>query len=378
MRPLLFTLLLGIMFTACKEAPELERTKEELSKKKAELIKLTEEVTALEAKMVKLEPKAAKAAVAAKPKLVVVEAINPSTLQHYIELQGGIEADQNLTITPKQMGQITAVLVKEGDRVRKGQLLATVDDDILVKSIEEVKTGLETSSVIYTRQKNLWDQKIGTEIQYIQAKNQKESLEQRLNTLNAQLALCKIYSPIDGIVDNVGLKAGEVPGPFNNSIRVVNLNKVKVKAKVADSYIGSVKEGANVKLNFAEIGKTIDAKISFMSKVVDPMSRTFTIQVDLNNGDGMLRPNMLASIKLNDVNKSGILVINQNLVQATEKGNFVFVAVEKEGKNVAEQRAVVLGLTYNGRAEVVSGLNPGDKLITVGAQEVEDGSLLQY
>jgi RND family efflux transporter MFP subunit len=276
-------------------------------------------------------------------------------------------------VSPKTGGVVTAVYVKEGDRVSKGQVLAVIDDAVMRQSVEELKTSLDLATTVYQKQENLWNQKIGSEIQYLQAKNNKESLERRLQTLNSQLAMNRITSPLSGTVDEVNVKAGEAASPGLGVVRVVNLAEVKVKAQVADSYISAVKKGDEVKIILPDIKENIDGKISFVGQVVNPQSRTFDIEVTLNNRDNKLKPNMLAVININDKTTQNAIVIEENFVQQTETGNVVFVA----GSQKAEARKVKTGLSYNGNVEILEGIKPGDSVITNGYQDLVDGQAIK-
>ena len=232
-------------------------------------------------------------------------------------------------------------------------------------------------NTLYEKQKNLWDQKIGTEIQYIQAKNNKESLERKLATLNTQLAQSNIISPMSGVVDQVNVKVGEMASPGVGVVRVVNLSDLKVMAKVSDTYAASVKKGDEVIIKFPDLKKEYKARISFVSTTVDPLSRTFTIEASLPSSRD-IKPNMMAQIQINDATSKSALTIDQNFVQSTEKGNVVYVAVAEGNRKVAKAREVKTGLSYNGKIEILEGLTAGDQLITLGYQEVSDGQPIVY
>ncbi len=308
--------------------------------------------------------------------LVQVQPVTPQTLRHYLTLQGTVDSDKNIAVSPKMPGTVTAVYVKEGDAVRAGQVMAVIDDAVMRQNVAELKTGLELATTVYEKQKNLWDQKIGSEIQYLQTKNNKESLERRLATLNEQLAQTRVTAPISGTVDAVGLRVGEPANPGTTTIRVVNLSDMKVLAKVADTYINTVRKGdeALVELNS---GKKMTGKVSFVGKVVNPQTRTFDVEIALPNKGGLLKPNMLANISINDQTKENALVVNQNLIQRTESGDVVYVAKVNGNQTTAQLRKIKTGISYNGEVVVTEGLQPGDQLITVGYQDLVDGQPLK-
>ncbi|MGA0560385.1 efflux RND transporter periplasmic adaptor subunit [Larkinella sp. VNQ87] len=348
--------------------------KQELAELKTQQSELNAKIRTLEAEVAKLDPKQAEQA---KVKEVTVAPLAATTFRHFVELQGTIDAKNNVQVSPKSGGPVTAVYVREGDAVKAGTVLAKIDDQILRESIEEVRSQLTLANTVFEKQANLWKQQIGTEIQYLQAKNNKEGLEKRLATLNAQLSQSSVTSPISGVVDRVNVKAGETAMPGMGIVNVVNLSQLKVVAKVADTYSGSVRQGDAVVVRFPDINKELTTRISFVSRTVDPLNRTFTIEAPLPS-DNSLKPNMLAQVKINDTSKPNALVINQNLVQSTENGQLVYVAVTENGKKVAKARKVKTGLSYGGQIEITDGLQAGDQLVTQGYQELVDGQPINY
>ncbi len=348
--------------------------KEELAKLKTEQGENEKKIKALEIEIAKLDPKKAGEA---KVKAVSVMPLNAETFKHYVELQGSVDAKNSALITPKTGGAITAMYVKLGDYVKAGGVIGKIDNSILAESLEELKTQQTLVNTLYEKQKNLWDQKIGTEIQYIQAKNNKESLERKLATLKTQLAQSNITSPMSGVVDQVNVKVGEMASPGVGVVRVVNLSDLKVMAKVSDTYAASVKKGDEVIIKFPDLKKEYKARISFVSTTVDPLSRTFTIEANLPSSKD-IKPNMMAQVQINDATSKSALAIDQNFVQSTEKGNVVYVAVTEGNKKIAKAKEVKTGLSYNGKVEILEGLTAGDQLITLGYQEVSDGQPISF
>ena len=346
-----------------------------MTKLKTEQADLNTKIRTLEGEVVKLDPKKKEEA---RVKDVVVSLLGASTFKRYVELQGTIDAKNNVQVTPKGMGgNVTAVYVVEGSSVRAGQVLARIDDQILRTSVDEIKTQLELANTVFEKQSNLWKQQIGTEIQYLQAKSNKESIERRLATINSQLSQSNVTAPISGVVDKVFAKVGSTAGPGVPMFQVVNLSRLKVKANVADTYAGSVRKGDEVIVRFPDLNRELRTRINFVSTTVDPMSRTFIIEAPLPS-DNSLKPNMLAQVKINDVTKSNALVINQNLIQNTESGQLVYVAVNEGGKKVAKSRKVTTGQSYGGQIEITTGLKSGDQLVTQGYQELTDGTPINF
>jgi RND family efflux transporter MFP subunit len=295
-----------------------------------------------------------------------------------VSVQGSLETEENLMVTSKIPGLITSIKVHEGDVVKQGQILAMLDDEVIRKSIDEVKSGLSQINVMYDKQKSLWDQKIGTEMQYLNVKNQKESLEKKLVTLNSQVNQAYVTAPFSGVIDEVFAKAGSLASPGIPLMQLVNTSDLKAIAKVPDSYVAFVRQGDMVKVTFPDLNRTVDAKVTYVGRIVDPLSRTFKIEVKLPSGDQDLKPNLMALVQINDKTSNSAIVIEENIIQPTEEGKIVFVAVEENGKKVARQKTVTTGLSYNGAVEIVSGLLKGDQLITTGYQDLSDNQPIGY
>ena len=368
--------LLAFVLVACgPKKSDLQTKKDELTKLKTEQGEVNTKIRGLESELTKLDPVKREEA---KVKAVAVSPVTVSTFRHFVDLQGTVDAKNNVQVTPKGTGGvITAMYVVEGTPVRAGQAIAKLDDQIVRESINEVQTQLALASTVFEKQSSLWKQQIGTEIQYLQAKSNKEALERRISTIKAQLGQSTVTSPISGVVDQVTGKVGQVAAPGMGIVRVVNLSKLKVVAKVADTYAGSVRKGDAVQVNFPDIKKQVNAAISFVATSVDPLSRTFTIEVPLPT-DNTLKPNMLAQVKINDASKSNAVVINQNLIQNTENGQLVYVAVMEGNRKVAKAKKVTTGQSYGGQIEITQGLSAGDQLITQGYQEVTDGQTISF
>ncbi|GAA4421449.1 efflux RND transporter periplasmic adaptor subunit [Nibrella viscosa] len=364
------------LLLACssEKKSDLAIKKAELTDLKKQQAELSTKIRTLEMELTKLDPKRAEQV---RVKDVVVSPVAATTFRHFVELQGTIDAKNNVQVTPKAGGAITALYIKEGDAVRAGSVIARLDDAVLRDNAEQLKTQLALANTVYEKQANLWKQQIGTEIQYLQAKTNKEALERQLATLATQRSQFTVTSPIGGVVDKVNVKIGDMAMPGMGLARVVNLGQLKVVAKVADTYVGSVRKGDAVIVQFPDINRELNTRINFVSTTVDPLTRTFTIEAPLP-ADNNLKPNMLAQVKINDVARSNAVVINQNLIQSTENGQLVYVAVNESGKKVAKARPVKTGMSYGGQIEITEGLNAGDQLITQGYQELVDGQPINF
>ncbi len=367
-------LAVAVLSFSCgeKEDDSLAGKKAKLEKLQSELTKISSEINELKMAIAKEEPDTTE-------RITYVKAMPLATedFSHFVEANGRLEALNNVFVSPQMGGALTKVLVKEGDFVKEGQTIATIDNSILRNSMNEIKIQLETAKTLFERQKALWDQKIGTEVQYIQAKAQVESLEKRLTTMMAQDSQNIVKSPISGYVDEVRMKAGEMASPGLGIVRVVNLSNLKVVARIPDTYAGTIQNGDMVEVTFPDLQKTQNARLTFVSQTVDPVSRTFTAEAKVPF-DKQLKPNLNAKVKIKDQSRSAALVIPRNLVQNTEKGDIVYVAETSGGKQVARSKNVTTGLAYGGNIEILTGLNAGDIIITEGYQELADGDVISY
>jgi len=345
--------------------------------KKTQLADLKKQRSEIDNKIIALEKKMGENKSETKVTNVVVTPVKAQVFNHFVEVQGNLDSDNNLSVSPKMGGVITQVPVKVGDHVSAGQVLVVIDDATLRQSMAEIQTTYDFAKTTFEKQQNLWNQKIGSEIQYLQAKNNKESLERRMASLQTQMSMTRVTSPISGTIDAVNVKVGEQAMPGAGVVRVVNLTQMKVKAKVADTYINSIKKGDPVIIKFPDINEEKQARISFAGQVVNAQTRTFDIEVLMINQDNKLKPNLLSVISVNDKVIKNALVIDENLVQNTELGKIVFTAENEGGNLVAKMKKIETGLSYNGKIIVLKGLKEGDQLITIGNQDLVDNQKIK-
>lgn len=308
-------------------------------------------------------------------KAVTIKSVEQDYFRKFIDIQGAVTSKENAMISANTGGVIMSVLVTEGQYVTRGQALAVINSDVLQSNIKEVENSLELAQTVYERQKRLWEeQQIGTELQYLQAKNQVESLEKRLATLQVQLSDATVRSIINGEVDEVYAIQGQMAGPGSPIARVVNLSNVQVEAEIPESFLNSFKKGDKVEVEFPSLGVTRTATIRAISQVINPGNRTFRIEVDLPNRDGLLKPNLLATLKLMEyVSKEERIIVPTRLVQDGAHGRYVFTISD----NVVNKKWVEIGESYNGKTEVLSGLEPTDTLVDLGYREVLDGEQIE-
>ena len=359
-----------------------------LEKQKASLAALKKEGLSLNAKIASLESAIAKAGGAETVKAILV-AVTPLASQdftHYIELQGKVESESVSFVTPRAGGgQVKGLFVKRGDNVRKGQLILQLDNSLIKQSaaaasqnIETIKSQAALAKMVYEKQKNLWEQNIGSEMQLLTAKtnadasaSQLKAATEQLGMVRDQLAYTTVYSDVDGVAEEVNVKVGELfMGP--GQIKIVNTARLKLTTMVPENYVGKVKVGTETSLNFPDIQKIIDAKISVVGNVIDPLSRSFYIEAKLPV-DKNFRPNQLVQVKIKDYEKKNAISAPINLLQNDEKGKFIYVAVMENGKLLARKKAVIVGQYYGNNIEIVAGLVAGDNVISEGYQTLFDG-----
>jgi membrane fusion protein, multidrug efflux system len=349
--------------------------------KKAELIKLKAERDQLDAQILQLESANPEAKKNERKSISVnVSDAVETVFNHYIKVQGTVDGDQNIAVSPQMGGIVTAVYVKEGTTVKKGQVLAELDAQVLKQSQEEVKTQLDLANNIYVKQSALWDKKIGSEVQYLQAKTTKESLEQRLATLKEQLKMAKVISPIAGTVESVPLRVGQMatPGTPTSTIRVINMSVAKITADVSEVYASRIKDGNIALVSFPDLGKEIETKLNFTSRYIDPTNRTFKIECKISSSGIQLRANMIAYIKIKDYSNAKAFSVPVNYVQNDQAGKFIYIAKQNGKDWIAEKRIIKVGKDYDGTVEILEGLKSGEKIISAGYQDLNAGEKIVF
>jgi len=374
----LFRLIIGIAMIAaiasCGKGNSPEAKKAELEKLKTQYTELGEKIKTLEAE---LAGSGDSTVVVGKSKEVIVTTLALQPFYHSIDIQGRVEGDENVTLSPKMAGSVIKVNVSAGSNVKAGQVLAEIEHDAMDAQLADLKNSYQLVKDLYEKQKSLWDQKVGTEVQYLQAKNNKESLELKIRQLTETIQMYKMVAPYSGTVDEVTLKVGQIAAPGMQAIRVVNLNKLKVKANLAESYAASIHSGDKVNLIFPDINKSTESHVVYAGKVIDPMTRTFNVEVALPAGD-VYRPNMVAQVGIIDYNVKAARVVPVNVIQEIDGKNYVYVAIESGKNKVAHKQEVKVGVIYNGKAEILDGLNEGDNVITTGYNNLNEGTLISF
>ena len=362
---------------------QIEKLKGENDKNAAELAKLQEE-------LLKLDPNSNPS----KIKLVATAPVTKQDFSHYIDLQGTVDAENISYISPRNGGgQVKAVYVKQGDRVKKGQLLLKLDDALQRQQVasvrqqaEGIKTQLTLAKSLAQRQQNLWNQGIGTEVQLLTAKTNVTSLENQLQQVNEQVKLSQeqlntanVYSDVNGVADVVSIRVGEIftgmTGNGSPQIKIVNNSQLKVVSTIPENYLGSVQKGTAVVINLPDGGKSFNSSVSFVGASIDVLNRGFVVEAKLPSDPG-IKPNQIANLKIRDYNAPGTIAIPLNTLQNDEKGKFVMIAVTENGKLVARKRPVIIGMLNDDLLEIKSGLKEGDVLVTEGFATIYEGQQL--
>ncbi len=307
---------------------------------------------------------------------VTINTVKPGLFHHFIKVQGTVESDNNILIPSQASGIVKKIYVDEGDRVTQGQLLAELDGAIYESNIAEVENALDLAITIFERRKRLWDKNIGSEIEFLQAKNNKENLEKRLATLREQFQLTKITSPINGNVDDIQIKEGEMAAAGQGAIRIVQLSRLKIVAALSENYISRVKKNDAVSVEIPVLGLDFQHLIGSVSQVIDPDNRTFDIEIEIPKEQKNIKPNMLAVVTITDYTNPQAIVVPQNIIQNTGAEQFLFVASQENGQWIARKKVVQTGESYDNRTEITDGLLKDDVIVTLGFQNLADGQTI--
>ena len=310
--------------------------------------------------------------------LVSIDTLNQQIFRHYAEVQGNVATDENIIIYPEYSGILTNVSVNEGERVTKGQVLAVIDDGGLKNQLAQLEAQARLAKTTYERQERLWNQNIGSEIQYLETKTNYEALESSVNRLKSQLAKTVVRAPFSGVVDEVISEQGEVVNPGQNQLfRLISLDKMYVEAEVPENYLSKIQKGTDVKVNISSVGKEFSGEVSQVGNNINPNNRTFRIEVSVPNENGLIKPNQIATIRLNDYTADTAIVVPESSIQKNAMGESLVYLYEPNGgkKNTgtAKKAVVEVGYTYNDSIEVKRGLNGGEILITEGSRNLREG-----
>lgn len=370
-----------LMWQSCGEKNAHSNGSENLELLRRNLQEKQDQLRILSAEIEELNQRINELDTAEKPKrLVVVDTVQYSNYEHYIDFQATVQSDEVLNVSSEMGGRVTKLLVKEGQIVQRGQLIARLDSETLQKQLEELETTLQLATTVLERQQKLWDQKIGSEIQYLEAKNNKERLEKNKETLQSQLAKTKIYAPGSGVVESIRVKEGEFLGPGVPLAVIVNIKKVKIVANIPEVYVGKIKVGDPIKAYFPTLDKTLTTKISLIGKTISAGNRTFAVEAPLKQTpDDLFKPNLLAKIQHKDYISPKAIVISAELLQQDVDGRqFVFTA-QPDGQHYKAQKTFVeVDRIFEDKILIKSGLEPGLLIITEGARGLAANELITF
>lgn len=372
MKKILIVIAAAIMFVACSApiANDEVAKRQQLQAYKQQMHELKQKIEMLEKELSSQE--------ILDVVNVKVSEIQAETFEHFIEVNGKVEAEMNVDVSPESAGVITEVFVTEGQVVSKGFVMAKLSTDILDRTVEELNIQLELATTNYNRQKNLWDQNIGSEMQFLQAKNNMESLEKRIESVKSQIKMAEIKSPVNGIIDIVYQKKGHIGSPQIPFAKVVNISQIKVYADVSESYITRVKKGDTVKVYFPALNSEVESPIQQIGNTIDPNNRTFRVRINLSNPENMVKPNLVSVVRICDYKAENAIVVPSLYIKEDFKGDYSFIAENVDGKNLAKKVYVKLGVTNNNMTEVTEGLEAGMKIISEGYDQISDGTIVRF
>lgn len=385
MRTLTTILLVAVLFVSCskKESSSVEdviasNNLETIRKKRAELDTKQQEI---KTQIEQLNKKISELDTNEKIPLITTLTPKNQLFKHYLELQGNVKTKQNVLVYPEVPGILEEIFVREGDKVTKGQVIAKIDDGGVAQQLAQLEASSQLAKTTYERQKRLWDQKIGSEIQYLQTKTTYETQKNAVEQMKKQLAKSEVIAPFNGVIDDVIKEEGTVvaPGMGSEIFRVVNLEHMYIETDVPESYVPYVKKGVDVEVDFPILGKQINTKVKQAGNFIDPSNRTFKIQIDIPNKDKSIKPNLTSRLKINDYTNKEAILIPQSIISENANGDqYVYKVVNIKGKiGVAKQSIVKTGKTEGDYIEVLSGVSKGDILIEEGARSVKNGQKVE-
>lgn len=370
----LATLLFIGLLASCQQPTDLASKQTALKEKQASITQLQEEIVVLKEEIAALDT----TAVTERITRVKVQEITPKRFEHYVEMTGTVTSEQNIMISSEANGRITSIKVKEGQAVSKGQVLITIDNENEQRQLEEAQSAYDLAKVTYEKRKNLWDQSIGSEITYLQAKNSFETASSRLEQAKKRFQNTLVTSPIAGNVDNIDVNLGEMISMGTPAIRVVDSRNMDIEAELSENYLVAVKKGDSVRVSIPAVGYKKMSEVKFVSQVINPNNRSFMIKVAVDNKDGVIKPNILANLMIRDYANESALVVPSTSIGKDLRGDFVFVAVKDDtGVDRTEKRYVERGTSFGAETEIKAGLNPGDMIVTAGSEEVNQNGAIE-
>lgn len=384
MKNILTIAILSVLIISCgqsgaKSIDEIvtESNPTALKNKRDELKKVQQQTTA---DLKRIEDELAKHMADAKNPLVTSFTVSSTEFKHYLEIQGNVVTKQNILIFPEYSGLLTNVYVKEGQRVKKGQELAKIDDGGLSQQVLQLEAQTALAKTTYERQKRLWEQKIGSEIQFLQAETTYLAQKNAVEQLKVQLSKTIVRAPFSGVIDDVLTEQGTVVAPGQSQLmRIVNLDNMYIEAEVPENHLQNIKIGKSVEVFFPVLGKTVQTKVRQVGNYINPSNRSFKIEIGVPNKNGEIKPNLTSRLKINDYTSENAILIPQSIITENAKGEqYVYTITAKNGeKGTAKREIITTGKTQGDYIEVLSGIKVGDEIIEEGARNVNEGQIVK-
>ena len=364
----ILTLAFLLVTIACSEKPKgLDQKKETLKSLKQQLNKLNTQISELQ-KEIELSDTISEGGVAVK-----VQELQARSFEHYINQPGIVSSKANVLVSSEVVAAAEQIMVKEGSWVSQNQAIVRLNAEVMTNQVEDLRQSVELAKTTFERQDNLWNKGIGSEMQYLQAKNQYLSMSKKLASSEAQLDKYELSAPISGRVDEIFVNVGEFVSMGQPVFRIVDSKKLQIEVDVAERYSAIIKKGDIVNITFNTLGIELEEKIAFVGQVINPENRTFKVKININNSSGAIKPNAVAALKIKDFNADNAVVLPSASIKKDMRGSFVFVA---EGTK-AIKKYVEVGLSEGSETHIISGLEFGQKVITVGFDEVANGSSIE-
>ena len=370
---------LSLLFYACEKKEENTNIDALIASKNVK--ELQAKKALIQADLAKIDGALATLDVKIEEALVSILTVKDTVFSHYLEVQGSVNTKENILVQPEYQGTLVSLTVKAGQRVSKGQILGRIDDAGLSQQVASLENQYALAKTTFERQKNLWDQKIGSEIQYLQAQTQMISAQRGVAQIKAQLSKTIIRAPFTGTIDEVFVEKGQVVGPSAQGLmRIVNLSNMYVSTSVPETYIGKLKIGTEVEVLLTSLGKTYKGKVRQIGNFINPSNRSFGIEVSVPNPQNLLRPNQVASLKITDYISKNTIVVPTNVIQEDgEKNKFVFIVTNSNGKTGTAKKVIVkLGQSSDNVTEILSGLSAEDIIVTEGVNTISEGMKLNF
>lgn len=378
MRKISLVIFSMIFLWSCGNDKSVEELVEEgnLSEIRAKKAELSAEQSELGSKIAALDAAIQKLDVNNQFALVEAVRVEDTLFKHFVELPGDVATDENIIIYPEYSGILLNVLVDEGDRVSKGQVLARIDAGGLESQLAQLQAQATLAKTTFERQERLWKQNIGSEIQFLEAQTNYEAIQNSVKQLQSQLAKSVVRAPFSGIIDEVFSDQGEVVAPGQSRLfRLINLSDMYITTAVPESYLGKIQKGTEVMVRIGATGTSFKSEVRQVGNFINPNNRTFEIKVAVPDSAEQVKPNLIATVMLNDYTAEDAIIIPENVVQKNSAGESVAYVLQMENDSigVAQRRILEIGRSYEDSVEVVAGLEPGELLITSGAKSVREG-----